>query len=240
MGIPLGKLRLVLATLIFGVYSASLAADVFDKPLEHGDPAPSMQIGAEVYSQRCTLCHGAGGMGEGILPIKLKDYPDTNLLTNAKTVTRDEVYEATVYGGYKAGLDQAMPPYGQELTWTELQSVTDFVIHLRNSPEEARAMIISRRAAKLPEAQQGKEVFDTRCVLCHGKYGEGDGRMAKILKDPPPFDLTASRMPAAYLEQIIVEGGEALGRSKHMPPWGDQLTDSEVDAVVSYLITIRD
>lgn len=204
------------------------------------DPTPTMQIGAEVYSQRCVLCHGERGMGEGILPMKLSNYPDTNLVKKGYTQGRDKVKQIIVYGGNLKDVHEAMPPYGQELSWTETESVTNFVELLRNSPEEAKEMVSNVRASKMPLSQLGKEVYDTRCVLCHGRYGEGDGRMSKLLKDPPPFDLTASRAPEPYLKAIIEKGGEAMGRSKHMPPWGDQLSEAEVDALIAYLQTIRD
>ncbi len=204
------------------------------------NPTPSLEMGAEVYAKRCVLCHGQSGMGEGILPMKLKNYPNTNLMIEQKAKDRNQIKQVVIYGGYFSGFNEAMPPYGQELSWTEVESVADFVELMRENPEQAAAMIQSYRAEQLPALQLGKEAYDTRCVLCHGKYGEGDGRMAKILKDPPPFDLTASRVPEMYLREIIRLGGEAMGRSKHMPPWGDQLSDKEINALVTYLMTIRD
>lgn len=204
------------------------------------DPTPTLDLGAKVYSQRCVLCHGEQGMGEGILPLKLANYPDTNLLKKNHQKDRAILQQIIVYGGNLKGVNDAMPPYGQELTWTETESVTDFIAFMRASPDKASKMVVTDRKSSLPQTQLGKEVYDTRCVLCHGKYGEGDGRMAKLLKTPPPYDLTASRMPEAYLKQIIAKGGEAMGRSKHMPPWGDQLNEQEIDALIAYLLTIRD
>lgn len=93
---------------------------------------------------------------------------------------------------------------------------------------------------KEPTIDYGKEIFMQRCVLCHGKTGEGDGRMAKVIKSPPPFDLTASRLPDGYLKEIIVKGSEAMGRSKHMPPWGDALHDVEIESLMLHLKNIRD
>ena len=211
-------------------------------PEAHSDsnPAPSLEIGAKVFAERCVLCHGAEGLGEGVLPLKLKNYPNTNLLQAIKAQDRSQIYQVIVYGGILPGYAEAMPPYGQELTWTEMESVTDFVSMLRKDTNKAKQMIASHRKNELPKAQLGKQIYDTRCVLCHGKFGEGDGRMAKILKSPPPFDLTASRMPEAYLKDIISKGGEGVGRSKHMPPWGDQLNGDELEALIEYLITIRD
>lgn len=225
------------ALFIFAIASQSLATVC---AANSEDPTPSLDLGAKVYSQRCALCHGEQGMGEGILPLKLANYPDTNLLKKNHEKNRTALQKIIVYGGNLKSVNDAMPPYGQELTWTETESVTDFIAFLRSSPEKASKMVETDRKSNLPQTQLGKEVYDTRCVLCHGKYGEGDGRMSKLLKTPPPFDLTASRAPPPYLKEIIAKGGEAMGRSKHMPPWGDQLNNQEIEALIAYLITIRD
>ncbi|MCX4026591.1 hypothetical protein H0A36_00305 [Endozoicomonas sp. SM1973] len=38
-----------------------------------------LQFGAKIFQQRCVLCHGDHGMGEGLLPIIVAKYPSTNL-----------------------------------------------------------------------------------------------------------------------------------------------------------------
>ena len=85
---------------------------------------------------------------------------------------------------------------------------------------------------------RGRLVYQNYCMLCHGPDGKGDGRAAK-LHDPRPFNLTASVAPAAYILQVIRKGGEAMGRGKGMPPWGEQLTDEQLDDVLNFLISIR-
>jgi cytochrome c oxidase cbb3-type subunit 3 len=63
--------------------------------------------------------------------------------------------------------------------------------------------------------------------------------MARIIKSPPPFNLTLSRAPDDYLHDIIYKGGEKMGRSPRMPPWGGDLSDAEIDSVVMYIKTLR-
>ena len=90
------------------------------------------------------------------------------------------------------------------------------------------------------EASQlrGRLVFQYYCVLCHGPQGRGDGRAAK-LHTPPPFNLTRSVAPREYLELMIRRGGEAMGRGKGMPPWGDNLTDEQIRDAINFLFTLR-
>ena len=90
-----------------------------------------------------------------------------------------------------------------------------------------------------PTIRMGRGIYQGRCALCHGKGGEGDDKMARIIKKPPPFNLTLSRMPDAYLKDIINKGGQAMGRSSRMPPWGTDLSGKEVESVILYIKTLR-
>lgn len=85
---------------------------------------------------------------------------------------------------------------------------------------------------------RGKLVFQNYCVLCHGVEGRGDGRAAK-LHTPRPFNLTTSVAPREYISQMIRKGGEAMGRGKGMPPWGEQLTDEQISDTLNFLHSIR-
>lgn len=85
---------------------------------------------------------------------------------------------------------------------------------------------------------RGRLVFQNYCVLCHGVEGKGDGRAAK-LHTPRPFNLTLSTAPRDYIAQMIRKGGEAMGRGKGMPPWGEQLTDEQLNDTLNFLTSIR-
>lgn len=226
--------------LLLVTFTVMQALPVWAEYIEKDDPTPSLDTGAQVFGERCVLCHGELGMGKGALPARLKDYPNTSLIDGSKSNTRETVLDAIAYGGAREGISIYMPPFGKELTWTEIESVTDFVLLLRRDRTAASNMLDKLDLGKGPSKRLGRQVFAGRCALCHGDYGEGDGRMAKILKSPPPSDLTASQMPDAYLYHIISKGGEAVGRSKHMPPWEQQLSETEIKSVVIFLLSIRD
>lgn len=85
---------------------------------------------------------------------------------------------------------------------------------------------------------RGRIVYQTYCTLCHGLEGEGNGRAAK-LHNPPPFNLTHSVAPRDYIAQVVRKGGEAMSRGKGMPPWGDQLTDEQINDTLNFLWSIR-
>ncbi|MCG6955251.1 MAG: c-type cytochrome [Gemmatimonadetes bacterium] len=71
-----------------------------------------------------------------------------------------------------------------------------------------------------PEAhQQAQQIFSTRCAVCHGAEGRGDGPGGAGL-DPRPrnYHDTAwqDSVTDKEIEQAIVYGGAAVGRSPAM------------------------
>lgn len=63
--------------------------------------------------------------------------------------------------------------------------------------------------------------------------------MARVVTDPPPFNLTQSVASADYLRKIIAGGGASVGRSPQMPPWGTALDNDEITAVIQFIDTLR-
>lgn len=200
------------------------------------DGEASVERGAQVYVERCVLCHDSKGMGEGFLPLKIKDYPVTNLRSSQETDLA--VLERAVRTGTASGEPSPLsPPWADELDDVSIRSVALFVRELRTDLPTALARIESLEALA-PEVD-GADIFATRCAICHGPKGEGNGKMAKVIKSPPPFNLTLSVMPRAYLAEIIGKGGEAMMRSPKMPPWGEELGPREIDAVIDHILTFR-
>ncbi len=202
-------------------------------------PQVTVEQGAKVFYDRCTLCHGYDGLGEGVLSLSIRDYPNTNLLKSKHATDLPSLRKAIAYGGTRGEMSEEMPPWGDELTHRDLESVALFVHKLREDPEAGKALLNKESLTGYATVHKGRGVYLTRCALCHGKFGEGDGRMARIIKNPPPFNLTLSGAPDDYLRKIIARGGEAMGRSPRMPPWGGDLTPLEIDSVILYLKTIR-
>ena len=85
--------------------------------------------------------------------------------------------------------------------------------------------------------ERGSVAFQHYCSLCHGVTGEGNGRAARLYT-PRPSNLVKTDKNAAYVDLIVRSGGAALGRSKFMPPWKDELTDEQIRDVVNYIGSI--
>jgi mono/diheme cytochrome c family protein len=85
---------------------------------------------------------------------------------------------------------------------------------------------------------RGGLVFANYCVTCHGINADGNGRAARLY-NPRPANLRMSDKNDTYLGLIIRMGGQALGRSEFMPPWGAELTDEQMKDIVAYLRSIN-
>lgn len=85
---------------------------------------------------------------------------------------------------------------------------------------------------------RGSLVFFNYCATCHGPNADGNGRAARLY-DPRPANLRASDKSAEYMQLMVRRGGQAMGRSQFMPPWGEELTDEQIVDVVAYLQSIN-
>ncbi len=179
-------------------------------------------------------------MGGGLLSLTIADYPATNLLTPKYATDLDSLREAIFWGGSDGRMSHLSPPWGNELTCVELESVVLFVQEIRKNVKSGLTLLGAVASEQQPSMKLGRLVYDSRCQLCHGASGHGDGKLAKVIKDPPPFDLTQSTVPTAYLQRIIGEGGAAVGRSVKMPPWKDELSEAEFSSVIAYIKALRE
>jgi cytochrome c oxidase cbb3-type subunit 3 len=90
--------------------------------------------------------------------------------------------------------------------------------------------------------RRGEMLYREKCTLCHGAQGQGWDMAKKVERPPVPVPDLAQVVPDRsdrYLFDVVRDGGEAVGRTRFMPPFGFQLSDQEVWDVVAYLRTLR-
>lgn len=182
-----------------------------------GGPDKPVLRGAIVYKVYCVVCHGE--VGNGIARANAL-YNADELRISGK-LNDDELHAIIRKGGEAVGRSPYMPPWEDELSEEQTNDVVAYLSVV--GAQEAR----------------GQVVYQTNCILCHGVNHDGQGRAA-VLYDPKPSNLVTSDKPPNYKRTIIALGGEAMGRSSVMPPWGLQLTEQEIDDVTFYLKTIRE
>lgn len=85
----------------------------------------------------------------------------------------------------------------------------------------------------VPEAamKEAQEIFNTRCSVCHGMSGKGDGPGSAIL-NPKPRNFTDSEWQKTvsddHIEKIIQYGGAAVAKSPMMPNNPDLIAKPDV------------
>jgi mono/diheme cytochrome c family protein len=88
-------------------------------------------------------------------------------------------------------------------------------------------------------AAQAKQIFTTRCVICHGADGKGQGPTAAAL-NPKPRDYTDAEWQRTvtdeHLAKAIVGGGPAVGMSPLMPANPDLADKPEVVSEIVKLV----
>jgi mono/diheme cytochrome c family protein len=85
-------------------------------------------------------------------------------------------------------------------------------------------------AAAPAALRQGKALFETYCLICHGPEGKGDGPIAGKIPTPPSY--LSDRLlgfPPGRIFHVVT-----MGTSK-MPSYAPQLTEDERWKIVAYV-----
>src|SRR5450759_5139195 len=193
-----------------------------------GDAAKAPKSGEEVYKSVCTACHSSGAAGAP----KLGDKSDwaPRLKTGQKTLLNSALKGKG-----------AMPPRGGADS-SDLE-VERAVVYMANQAgakfKEPAAPEAEKTAAPAPAAEKaaapaadkadGKKIFESTCVACHG---------AGIAGAPKAGDKAAwaprlkAGMDALYASALKGKGA--------MPPKGgnNALADADVKAAVDYIASL--
>lgn len=201
--------------------------------------SPSLEKGVQIYKARCVLCHSQNGKGEGLISASFFNLQKPNLLDSKYSEDENSLRYIIIWGGMQNKMSAFSPPWGNELTWGEIESLIIFIKYLREQNNPAVKLLKNIVVTNKPDIKAGQLIFNNRCAICHSKTGDGSGRIAKIIKAPPPFNLTQSVLSDAALKEIITRGGAAVSRSSGMPPWENELSQAELDSVIEYIKSFR-
>lgn len=181
--------------------------------------------GYNVFQQFCVICHGKNGNGDGPLANKLDTTP-ADLTDNTRMKKRTDkelnrIIEGTVPHGTTS---KDMPRWGIAIPEPKIKSLTAYIRYMHSGPHT------------LPgNPGNGKQLYDAKCVICHGPEGEGDGILTKVFSmEPADHTNTAlmDKLSNKYLRRIILDGSSG---STLMPAWSGHVTDNEVDDLISYI-----
>ncbi len=137
---------------------------------------------------------------------------------------------ATVFGPMAEVVERSL----QHLSEAD---VTAMAVYLKSLPAAAAERAPGVDPALLQAVlEQGKKLYDTHCIDCHGENGKGAPPAYPPLGGNRALTMTSAVNPI----RIVLNGGFAPGtagnpRPYGMPPYSHVLNDGEVAAVVTYL-----
>jgi len=90
------------------------------------------------------------------------------------------------------------------------------------------------------DVQAGMQYANQHCAKCHGTDGKGNGPALAVIGVTTPLvdwsNKTAmSKLSDSYVTEIIEKGGAAVGKSSHMPAYGDQLSSDQIADLLAYI-----
>lgn len=227
---------------------AILAVTVDVPAVAPGDAAR----GATVFAQKCAVCHGPAGRGDG--PAELVLFPKPRDLTtgtfkirSSPTLPTDDDLLRVVTQGIPG---TAMPAFSV-LTEQERRDVVAYVKTLAKVWTEQPAP----RPITIPPAPRrtpallalGKKFYaDAECLKCHGAGGRGDGESADTLRDEwgyaiVPYDFTIpGRMKGGdTVRDVYRTLRNGIGGTP-MPAYGDALSQEETWGLAYYVLSLTD
>jgi len=92
-----------------------------------------------------------------------------------------------------------------------------------------------KASTKAVSAKRGAKLFKTRCMVCHGSQGEGDGIGGKAL-NPKPQNLTLAKVQSQTDGEIF---WKITNGRNDMIKWGPILSEDQRWDVVNYVRTLK-
>ncbi len=106
--------------------------------------------------------------------------------------------------------------------------------------------LVNPRTRTSESINQGRFLYETYCLVCHGATGRGDGPISAANGQTPPGPFfgvrslvndTIARRTDGYIYAVIVSG-QVMGRGL-MPMYGDKVRGTDRWDVVNYVRTLQ-
>ena len=205
-----------------------LIIQIISPPLSLANPPPAYE-GRRLYVSYCQLCHGSDGRGDGALA-KAMGIKPADLTTTVRSRS-DTILTKIISGNGRQTitgrdrhniLSDAMPEWKDIFTAAQIKSLIAYLRFIGSAKHEL-----------MGDPKVGFELYQQYCQVCHGVEGDGDGIMTRLM-GIMPMDHTnpneTNRLSNQDLAKSILEG-----KGRFMPAWHNILSQSDVEALISYI-----
>ena len=201
---------------------------VMSVPKLFANPPPAYE-GRRLYVSYCQLCHGTGGKGDGPLAKAMGISPadlTTTVRSRSDTILTKIISgrgRQTITGRDRHNLlSDAMPEWKDVFTEPQIKSLIAYLRFMSNSKHPL-----------MGDPKVGMQIYQQYCQVCHGVEGDGDGIMTNLM-GIMPMDHTNPNETNSLKNTDIVKS-ILDGKGRFMPAWRGILTQSDAEALVSYI-----
>ena len=190
---------------------------------------PAAFEGRRLYVSYCLLCHGVDGSGDGPLA-KAMNISPANLATTVRSRS-DTILTRIITGRGKQTITGRERHNLLSASMPEWKNVFD--------PAQVEALIaylrfLSRKKHDLMgDPEQGLELYQKYCQVCHGPEGDGDGIMTNLIGIMPMDHTNPNETNGLDNDELMASILDGKGR--FMPAWRGILSQADVEALVSYI-----
>ena len=247
-----GKMKLAGTLLGVGLILTGLFA--FRPASDHEIPAvvaQDVELGQAIYAQRCEICHGVEGDGNGPAAASLDPRPrdfrrgwyKIRTTSSGQLPTDADLVRVITLG--MPGT--TMPGWENVLTDKEILSVAEYVktFSRRFERESPEPIPVAAAPGSSPEAiARGAQLFggeQAECQKCHGELGRGDGPSASDLTDDFGQPIVPADLSMPWLFRGGPSGDDVYMRIKTgltgspMPSYAAVLSDDQLWDIAYYV-----
>ena len=184
----------------------------------------SLEVGQELFSVNCSLCHGDFGEG-GANPTRPNDII-APISTSEYLKTRDDFTLRAIIaqGQPNFGMSPFSSGFGGPLDDDEIDAIVAYMRSWEeNPPVELPPEVIPTQISI-----SGTDVYANLCAQCHGPNAEGG--LGPSLSDPD--------FRAANTDQDIFDAINKGHKATSMIGWGEVLTADQIQQLVNFILQL--
>lgn len=181
------------------------------------EATPNAGAGLEIFSERCSNCHGPTGLGDGEMAAQLPQPPAAiGSQEYLRQAVPTEMFDVVTNGI----LDAGMPPFGPANSTDPLEETSRWDV-----------VAATYSLGTPPDAiEAGEVVYEATCSECHGADGAAEAVREAV-------DLSAQSYWATRSNQQVFDA-LAAGEDGVVDHEGIELSNDELWAVVDYARTL--